>query len=50
MTHTTCPLPSRVPLLSAKERADIIDWIRELTRNGRHLEASTLYNTYFPFT
>ena len=48
MTRTDCPLPATVNQLSAKQRADLVDWIRELTMEGRHLEASTLYSTYFP--
>lgn len=47
-TPTACPLPSTVPTLSAAQRDAIREWVRELTREGRHLEASTLAAEYFP--
>lgn len=43
-TRTTCLLPIE---LTQKQKADILAWIRELTNEGRHLEASTLYTQYF---
>ncbi len=50
MTYpTACPLPTTVPTLTPAQRQAITDWIRELTREGRHLEASTLHAEYFPF-
>ena len=49
MTYpTACPLPTTVPTLPVAQRQAIADWIRELTREGRHLEASTLAAEYFP--
>ena len=49
MTYpTACPLPATVPTLTVAQRQAIVDWIRELTREGRHLEASTLAAEYFP--
>lgn len=45
---TACPLPATVPALTPAQRDAIRQWVAELTREGRHLEASTLYATYFP--
>lgn len=44
-TRTACPLTTQT--LTAKQKADINEWIKELTNEGRHLEATTLYTTYF---
>ena len=49
-THTaayrdSCLLPRAG--LTRKQCLDILDWIKALTMEGRHLEASTLYQEYF---
>jgi hypothetical protein len=47
--ETTCILPSVLPSLSLRERSELMEYIRGLVREGRHLEASNLYSKYFPW-
>lgn len=44
-TRTACPTTNQT--LTQKQKAGILEWIKELTNEGRHLEASTLYTEYF---
>lgn len=52
------PRPSYLPdlgcgtntaALTEKQREDLREYVRELTAEGRHLEASTLYSSFFPW-
>jgi hypothetical protein len=48
-TMTATPTPRAIaPALTAKQRADLAAYVVELTREGRHLEASTLAAEFFP--
>lgn len=50
MTHTSyLPTTCKTPELTEKQARDLQDYITELTREGRHLEASTLYASFFPW-
>lgn len=48
MTAATPTPRTLAPILTAKQRADLAAYVRELTAEGRHLEASTLAAEFFP--
>ena len=44
----TTPTRTLAPILTEKQRKDLAAYIRELTAEGLHLEASTLAAEFFP--
>lgn len=46
-TTTTAARAATQPTLTQQQKRDILEYIKELTDNGHHLEASTMYTEYF---
>lgn len=46
-TTTAATRAATQPTLTQQQKRDILEYIKELTDNGHHLEASTMYTEYF---